>query len=123
MKKPLESVEIVCDSCNSVFTPQEIVILEEYTKLCGDRVRVIYYRCPICKKFYLIGIHNYTSDKMLKRQQELIKSNQSRVAKGLPVSENKLEQIEKLKCELIDYQDVLLERYKQDIDLLDLLLK
>ena len=60
---------------------------------------------------------------MLKRQQELIKSNQSRVAKGLPVSENKLEQIEKLKCELIAYQNVLLERYKQDIDLLDLLLK
>lgn len=123
MRKPLREIVIVCDSCNSSFHPKSIAIKEEYVKLCGDRIRVIYYKCPKCKKLYLIGLHNYTSDKLLKRQKELIATTQKRVAKGLPADPKKLEQIEELKKQLLSYQNTLMERYKDGIDLLDQLLQ
>lgn len=123
MKKPLQSIEIICDSCNFSFDHTALNIKEDSVKLCGDKVRVIYYRCPNCGKLYLIAIHNYTSDKMIKRQKELIASNQKRVKKGLPVSAEKLDQIERIKEDLLSYQDALRERYKRDIHLLDHILK
>ena len=122
MKKPLQSVQIICDSCNSSFNYADINIMEKYVNLCGDKVRVMYYRCPKCNKLYLIAIHNYTSDKMLKRERELIESNQKRISKGLPASIEKLDQLERIKQELLSYQDALRERYKDGIHLLDQIL-
>ena len=123
MDKKIKEISVICDSCNSSFSPNDIVVDEKFLSMCGDRVRVIYYRCPKCRKVHLIGIHDYRADKLLKRQQELVLSNQRRVNKGLPVSKEKLEQIESIKDELLLYQDTLKERYKNGIDLLDQLLE
>ena len=123
MKKPLQDITIICDSCNLAFNYTELDIREEYVVLCEDRVKVIYYKCPKCNKVYLIGIHNYISEKLLKQEKNLILANQKRMARGLPASKQKLEQIKEIKESLLSYQDTLREKYKADIHLLDQLLQ
>lgn len=122
MKKKLEEVSVICDNCNSGFSPEVIAIKDNYTVIKGDKVRVIYYRCPNCNKIHVVGVHDYKADKMLKRQQELVTSNQKRVMRGLPVSKQKLEQIEIIKSDLLFYQKILKRQYESEFHLLDSLL-
>lgn len=78
---------------------------------------VLYWRCPLCKKAYLIGLNDEKAKKLINEQHDLLKEIDLRRDKGLPVPSQKLIKQEELKKEIRLHQEYLKIKYKKLLNL------
>lgn len=116
-----KKVEVICKECNSEFLFDTVEIKQkEKVKIDNDTFTIIYYKCPECGAIQLVGMLNYRAKRIRDsyfaaydsvRKMEATGNNMLRPA----IYKQRKDKLEKLKLENTEYQQMLLNKYKDKI--------
>ena len=116
-----KKVEVICKECNSEFLFDTIEIKQkERVKIDNDTFTIIYYKCPECGAIQLVGMLNYRAKRIRDsyfaaydsvRKMEATGNHMLRPA----IYKQRKDKLEKLKLENTEYQQMLLNKYKDKI--------
>ena len=116
-----KKVEVICKECNSEFLFDTIEIKQkEKVKIDNDTFTIIYYKCPECGAIQLVGMLNYRAKRIRDsyfaaydsvRKMEATGNHMLRPA----IYKQRKDKLEKLKLENTEYQQMLLNKYKDKI--------
>ena len=116
-----KKVEVICKECNSEFLFDTVEIKQkEKVKIDNDTFTIIYYKCPECGAIQLIGMLNYRAKRIRDsyfaaydsvRKMESTGDHMLRPA----IYKQRKDKLEKLKLENTEYQQKLLNQYKDKI--------
>ena len=116
-----KKVEVICKECNSEFLFDTIEIKQkERVKIDNDTFTIIYYKCPECGAIQLVGMLNYRAKRIRDsyfaaydsvRKMEATGNHMLRPA----IYKQRKDKLEKLKLENTEYQQMLLNQYKDRI--------
>ena len=120
-KKMNKKVEVICKECNSEFLFDNVEIKQkEKVKIDNDTFTIIYYKCPECGAIQLVGMLNYRAKRIRDsyfaaydsvRKMEVTGNHMLRPA----IYKQRKDKLEKLKLENTEYQQMLLNKYKDKI--------
>lgn len=116
-----KKVEVICKECNSEFLFDTVEIKQkEKVKISNDTFAIIYYKCPECGAIQLVGMLNYRAKRIRDSYFAAYDSVRKMEATGdhmlRPVIyKQRKDKLERLKAENIDYQQKLLNQYKDKI--------
>lgn len=116
-----KKVEIICKECNSEFLSDTVKIKQkENIKIGNDTFAIIYYKCPECGAIQLVGMLNYRAKRIRDSYFTAYDSVRKMEVTGdymlRPVIYKKRkDKLEKLKLENTEYQQMLLNQYKDKI--------
>ena len=120
-KKMNKKVEVICKECNSEFLFDTVEIKQkEKVKIDNDTFTIIYYKCPECGAIQLVGMLNYRAKRIRDsyfaaydsvRKMEATGNHMLRPA----IYKQRKDKLEKLKLENTEYQQMLLNKYKDKI--------
>lgn len=116
-----KKVEVICKECNSEFLFDTVEIKQkEKVKIDNDTFTIIYYKCPECGAIQLVGMLNYRAKRIRDsyfaaydsvRKMEATGNHMLRPA----IYKQRKDKLEKLKLENTEYQQMLLNKYKDKI--------
>ena len=116
-----KKVEVICKECNSEFLFDTVEIRQkEKVKIDNDTFTIIYYKCPECGAIQLVGMLNYRAKRIRDsyfaaydsvRKMEATGNHMLRPA----IYKQRKDKLEKLKLENTEYQQMLLNKYKDKI--------
>ena len=116
-----KKVEVICKECNSEFLFDNVEIKQkEKVKIDNDTFTIIYYKCPECGAIQLVGMLNYRAKRIRDsyfaaydsvRKMEATGNHMLRPA----IYKQRKDKLEKLKLENTEYQQMLLNKYKDKI--------
>ena len=116
-----KKVEVICKECNSEFLFDTIEIKQkDKVKIDNDTFTIIYYKCPECGAIQLVGMLNYRAKRIRDsyfaaydsvRKMEATGNHMLRPA----IYKQRKDKLEKLKLENTEYQQMLLNKYKDKI--------
>lgn len=116
-----KKVEVICKECNSEFLFDTVEIKQkERVKIDNDTFTIIYYKCPECGAIQLVGMLNYRAKRIRDsyfaaydsvRKMEATGNHMLRPA----IYKQRKDKLEKLKLENTEYQQMLLNKYKDKI--------
>ena len=116
-----KKVEVICKECNSEFLFDTVKIKQkEKVKIDNDTFTIIYYKCPECGAIQLVGMLNYRAKRIRDsyfaaydsvRKMEATGNHMLRPA----IYKQRKDKLEKLKLENTEYQQMLLNKYKDKI--------
>ena len=116
-----KKVEVICKECNSEFLFDTVEIKQkEKVKISNDTFAIIYYKCPECGAIQLVGMLNYRAKRIRDSYFAAYDSVRKMEVTGdhmlCPVIYKKRkDKLEKLKSENTEYQQMLLNQYKDKI--------
>ena len=116
-----KKVEAKCEECNSEFLFDTVEIQQkEKVKICNDAFTIIYYKCPECGAIQLVGMLDYRAKRIRNSYFAAYDSVKKMEAAGdhmlRPVIyKQRKDKLEKLKLENTEYQQILLNQYKDKI--------
>ena len=116
-----KKIEVICKECNSEFLFDTVEIKQkEKVKIDNDTFTIIYYKCPECGAIQLVGMLNYRAKRIRDsyfaaydsvRKMEATGNHMLRPA----IYKQRKDKLEKLKLENTEYQQMLLNKYKDKI--------
>ena len=116
-----KKVEVICKECNSEILFDTVEIKQkEKVKIDNDTFTIIYYKCPECGAIQLVGMLNYRAKRIRDsyfaaydsvRKMEATGNHMLRPA----IYKQRKDKLEKLKLENTEYQQMLLNKYKDKI--------
>lgn len=116
-----KKVEVICEECKSEFLFDTVEIKQkEKVKIGNDTFMIIYYKCPECGAIQLVGILNYRAKRIRNsyfaaydsvRKMEVTGDHMLRPV----IYKQRKDKLEKLKLENTEYQQMLLNQYKDKI--------
>ena len=116
-----KKVEVICKECNSEFLFDTVEIKQkEKVKIDNDTFTIIYYKCPECGAIQLVGMLNYRAKRIRDSYFAAYDSVRKMEATGnhmlRPVIyKQRKDKLEKLKLENTEYQQMILNQYKDKI--------
>ena len=116
-----KKVEVICKECNSEFLFDTIEIKQkENVKIDNDTFTIIYYKCPECGAIQLVGMLNYRAKRIRDSYFAAYDSVRKMEATGNymlrpAIYKQRKDKLEKLKLENTEYQQMLLNKYKDKI--------
>ena len=116
-----KKVEVICKECNSEFLFDTIEIKQkEKVKIDNDTFTIIYYKCPECGAIQLVGMLNYRAKRIRNSYFAAYDSVRKMEATGdhmlrPAIYKQRKDKLEKLKLENTEYQQMLLNKYKDKI--------
>lgn len=116
-----KKVEVICKECKSEFLFDTVEIKQkEKVKICNDTFAIIYYKCPECGAIQLVGMLNYRAKRIRDSYFTAYDSVRKMEVTGdymlRPVIYKKRkDKLEKLKSKNTEYQQMLLNQYKDRI--------
>ena len=116
-----KKVEVICKEDNSEFLFDTVEIKQkEKVKIDNDTFTIIYYKCPECGAIQLVGMLNYRAKRIRDSYFAAYDSVRKMEATGnhmlRPVIyKQRKDKLEKLKLENTEYQQMLLNKYKDKI--------
>lgn len=116
-----KKVEVICEECKSEFLFDTVEIKQkEKVKIGNDTFTIIYYKCPECGAIQLVGMLNYRAKRIRNsyfaaydsvRKMEVTGDHMLRPV----IYKQRKDKLEKLKLENTEYQQMLLNQYKDKI--------
>lgn len=116
-----KKVEVICKECNSEFLFDTVEIKQkEKVKISNDTFAIIYYKCPECGAIQLVWMLNYRAKRIRDsyfaaydsvRKMEVTGDHMLRPV----IYKQRKDKLEKLKSENTEYQQMLLNQYKDKI--------
>lgn len=116
-----KKVEVICKECKSEFLFDTVEIKQkEKVKIGNDTFAIIYYKCPECGAIQLVGMLNYRAKRIRNsyfaaydsvRKMEVTGDHMLRPV----IYKQRKDKFEKLKLENTEYQQMLLNQYKDKI--------
>lgn len=116
-----KKVEVICEECKSEFLLDTVEIKQkEKVKIGNDTFTIIYYKCPECVAIQLVGMLNYRAKRIRNsyfaaydsvRKMEVTGDHMLRPV----IYKQRKDKLEKLKLENTEYQQMLLNQYKDKI--------
>ena len=116
-----KKVKVICEECKSEFLLDTVEIKQkEKVKIGNDTFTIIYYKCPECGAIQLVGMLNYRAKRIRNsyfaaydsvRKMEVTGDHMLRPV----IYEQRKDKLEKLKLENTEYQQMLLNQYKDKI--------
>lgn len=116
-----KKVEVICKECNSEFLFDTVEIKQkEKVKIDNDTFTIIYYKCPECGAIQLVGMLNYRAKRIRNSYFAAYDSVRKMEATGdhmlrPAIYKQRKDKLEKLKLENTEYQQMLLNKYKDKI--------
>ena len=116
-----KKVEVICKECKSEFLFDTVEIKQkEKVKISNDTFAIIYYKCPECGAIQLVGMLNYRAKRVRDSYFAAYDSVRKMEATGdhmlRPVIyKQRKDKFERLKAENTEYQQKLLNQYKDKI--------
>ena len=116
-----KKVEVICKECNSEFLFDTVEIKQkENVKIDNDTFTIIYYKCPECGAIQLVGMLNYRAKRIRDSYFAAYDSVRKMEATGdrmlrPAIYKQRKDKLEKLKLENTEYQQMLLNKYKDKI--------
>lgn len=116
-----KKVEVICKECNSEFLFDTVEIKQkEKVKIDNDTFTIIYYKCPECGAIQLVGMLNYRAKRIRDSYFAAYDSVRKMEATGNymlrpAIYKQRKDKLEKLKLENTEYQQMLLNKYKDKI--------
>ena len=116
-----KKVEVICKECNSEFLFDTVEIKQkEKVKIDNDTFTIIYYKCPECGAIQLVGMLNYRAKRIRDSYFAAYDSVRKMEATGdhmlrPAIYKQRKDKLEKLKLENTEYQQMLLNKYKDKI--------
>ena len=116
-----KKVEVICKECNSEFLFDTVEIKQkEKVKIDNDTFTIIYYKCPECGAIQLVGMLNYRAKRIRDSYFAAYNSVKKMEATGdymlrPAIYKQRKDKLEKLKLENTEYQQKLLNQYKDKI--------
>ena len=116
-----KKVEVICKECNSEFLFDTVEIKQkEKVKIDNDTFTIIYYKCPECGAIQLVGMLNYRAKRIRDSYFAAYSSVKKMEATGdymlrPAIYKQRKDKLEKLKLENTEYQQKLLNQYKDKI--------
>ena len=116
-----KKVEVICKECNSEFLFDTVEIKQkEKVKIDNDTFTIIYYKCPECGAIQLVGMLNYRAKRIRDSYFAAYDSVRKMEATGdymlrPAIYKQRKDKLEKLKLENTEYQQKLLNQYKDKI--------
>lgn len=116
-----KKVEVICKECNSEFLFDTVEIKQkEKVKIDNDTFTIIYYKCPECGAIQLVGMLNYRAKRIRDSYFAAYDSVKKMEATGdymlrPAIYKQRKDKLEKLKLENTEYQQKLLNQYKDKI--------
>ena len=114
-------IEVICEECKSEFLLDTVEIKQkENVKIGNDTFTIIYYKCPECGTIQLVGMLNYRAKRIRDsyfaaydsvKKMEMTGNNTLRPV----IYKQRKDKLEKLKLENTEYQQKLLNQYKDKI--------
>lgn len=114
-------IEVICEECKSEFLFDTVEIKQkENVKIGNDTFTIIYYKCPECGTIQLVGMLNYRAKRIRDsyfaaydsvKKMEMTGNNTLRPV----IYKQRKDKLEKLKLENTEYQQKLLNQYKDKI--------
>lgn len=120
-KKMNKKVEAKCEECGNEFLFDTLDFVEkENVKIENGTFTIIYYKCPECGAIQLVGMLNYRAKRIRNSYFAAYDSVRKMEATGdhmlRPVIyKQRKDKLEKLKLENTEYQQMLLNQYKDKI--------
>ena len=120
-KKMNKKVEVICKECNSEFLFDTVEIKQkEKVKIDNDTFTIIYYKCPECGAIQLVGMLNYRAKRIRDSYFAAYDSVRKMEATGdhmlrPAIYKQRKDKLEKLKLDNTEYQQMLLNKYKDKI--------
>lgn len=111
------NIHVTCKACGEKFDFDYKVLTSKIT-INKTRLKMTYYKCPLCNHIYSIMIDDYKSLLALNRYQSQVKLIELQKRTG-KTKKNTIEKMFKLKQELKHMRDELSERYNYSIYQLD----
>ena len=116
-----KKVEVICEECKSEFLFDAVEIKQkEKVKISNGTFAIIYYKCPECGAIQLVGMLNYRAKRIRDsyfaaydsvRKMEVTGDHMLRPV----IYKKRKDKLEKLKAENTEYQQKLLNQYKDKI--------
>lgn len=116
-----KKVEVICEECKSEFLFDTVEIKrKEKVKIGNDTFAIIYYKCPECGAIQLVGMLNYRAKRIRNSYFAAYDSVRKMKVTGdhmlhPVIYKQRKDKLEKLKLENTEYQQMLLNQYKDKI--------
>lgn len=103
---------IVCDECSAEFLPTEIEFQEKEVDIEGTMYKIVFYKCTKCGKAYVVCMLDYWGKKLQDKYISAMDKYRASIGKvSQTILKQKLEKVEELKNEAMEYQNDILHRY------------
>jgi hypothetical protein len=106
-------LKVKCDECGYEFDirTQNIKSIEN-VKVENTTICITYFKCEKCNKIYIVEMLDYKAQKLKNRYLAIADSVHKKLFNKKTVSDVRMQELEKVKKDAIDYQHWLIDRYK-----------